>query len=161
MQSAVSTVQTRPDPWATEASARGRVSGITGVSARFRRIEEHPPARVVQHEVVQDEQSGHAHQGLVHEVVGGPVPHLVHGEVVGLRGLPRRELRMMMHAHPRRHAITLGGGLVVEDVDRVARSQQRQHVDRVVGDAGGRGWDGREEGEALHRRAISTYSCGP
>ena len=110
---------------------------------------------------MQDEEAGHAHQRRVHEVVGRAVPHLVDGQVVGLRRLPRRELGMMKHAGRGGEAVALGGGLIVEDVDGVAGDEQRHDVGRVVGHAGGGGGDRGEEGEALHRRAISTYSCGP
>ena len=110
---------------------------------------------------MQDEKAGHADERLVHEVVGRAVAHLVDGEVVGPRALPGRELGMMVQARGGGDAVALGGGLIVEDVDRVARDEQGQDVRGVVGDARGRGRNGREEGEPLHRRAISTYSCGP
>jgi hypothetical protein len=71
---------------------------------------------VVQDEVVQDEEAGDADERLVHEVVRGAVAHLVDGQVVGLRGLPRRELGMVVHTGPRGQAVALGGGLIVEDV---------------------------------------------
>ena len=59
--------------------ARAGVGGSGGVGARLRRVEEHPAARVVQDEIVEDEQPRPARERLVDEVVRGPVAHLVDG----------------------------------------------------------------------------------
>ena len=110
---------------------------------------------------MEDEEARHPRQGLVEKVVSGAVAHLVEGQVEGLLAMALEEAARMVHAHARGQRQGVHRSLGMEDVDLVGRCQEGQHLGRVVGDARGRGGDGRQDGEAHQRRARRAYSRGP
>jgi hypothetical protein len=134
--------------------------GIGGVRPRRGRVEEHPGAGVVQHEVVQHQQARQAGQQRIQEGMGGAVAHLIDRQVEGVLAVPVEEGRRARHAAGVREPLGLDGLLIVEDLDLVPSRQQGQHVGRVVGDPARRGRERAQERKP-HRRAISAYSWGP
>src|SRR5262245_11770507 len=115
----------------------------------------------MQDQVVEDEQAGDLGQRLVEERVVQAVAHLVDGQVVRPLAVTGEERPGAMEAAPVGKPRGVDALLVVEDVDLVAGGQQGQDVGAVVGDAGGRRRDRRQEREPAHRRASSASSWGP
>ena len=109
---------------------------------------------------VENEKAGEAGQEGIQEVVLGPVAHLVDDGVVGPLPVPLEERLRPVHARHGREPVGVHSVLRVERVDLVAGGEQGQHLGRVVGDAGRRGRQRRNEGDPAHRRASRTYSCG-
>ena len=134
--------------------------GAVGRVLRGGRVEDHPRPRVMEHEVVEDEQAREPGQQVVEEVVLGPVAHLVDRRVVGALPMAVEQRRRPVEAYRGGQAAGLDFLLRVEDVDLVAGREQREHVGRVVGDARARGGQRGDERDPAQRRASRTYSCG-
>ena len=142
-----------PRPGRPARTARPRRVAQAGSRGRARRpdrrrVEEHAGPRVVQDQVVQDEQSRHGGPGARTGTLVEAVAHLVDGHVVGVLAMGGQEPARGPHPHAR-EAARLHRCLRVEHVDRVPRRQEAEHVDAVVRDAGSaRGAAGGTRGAA-------------
>ena len=125
-------------------------------------IEQQSGPRLVELPVVQHDEAGIPDEERPHEVVARRVAHLVDDQIVGVPELAPDELvrgpdpdRVRAVRHDRR-ARRGHGALVDEDVDLGVVADQRQHLRRVVGDAGSHGRERGEPGQAPHRVHCSS-----
>jgi len=91
----------------------------------------------MQNQIVQHEQASNLRQEVVDAGVSETVAQLVDDKVVGLCPVALEKLAGWVETHGLRQSRTVDLLLIVVDVDRVARGQQLQNLDAVVGDSGG------------------------
>ena len=147
-----------PPPPCTPPRPRGgvaqrRAGGIGRVRARGLGVQEHGRPRVVQDEVVEDEQPGDLRQRAGRRTrARGRSPSGGWRDRTAARGGDRRATTPGCTPTRRGDARRGPPPVVMEDVDLVTAGQQREHLGRVVGDARRRGGSGEQKA----RRATTV-----